>query len=129
MMIYHSAFLPFAAHPAANGAAIGWERGALVLGMLLAAGYVYDRAVVGPLETGDAGHPFTAGLVIVGVLGTLAGAAVLVGLLDTLLVLACFGASGFFMTQGAASRFLRAQRCERDAARRDVLERLDGGEG
>jgi len=51
------------------------------------------------------GHPFTAGLVIVGTLYTLAGLAIL-NPLAAVLALACFAGSGAPMAIGAADRFL-----------------------
>lgn len=98
---------------------------ALVLLGLGLAGWAYDRWVVGPLEARHGGHPFTAGLVIGGVLLTLAGGAVLVGVVDALWVLACFAASGLMVTVGAARRFLAQREGERQAGEMDVLEQLE----
>jgi len=98
---------------------------ALVLQVLLLVGWGYDRWVVAPLELRHGGHPFTAGLVVGGVLLTLTASALLVGVEDALWVLACFAASGLMVTVGAARRFLVQREGEGMAGRRDVLEQLE----
>lgn len=98
---------------------------ALVLVGLAGAGYAYDRWVVTPLETEHAGHPYTPFLVVAGTLMTLAGASVVIGLTSTLLVLACFGASGAMMVIGAARRYLVQRARERTANTLDVLDQLE----
>ena len=76
---------------------------ALVLFLLFLFGYGYNLLVnwmkLNKYEEGSAPY-----LMIGGTLATLAGAAFLIGWRDALLVLACFGASGFWMVVGAWQR-------------------------
>lgn len=97
---------------------------ALVLVVLAVAGYAYDRFIVTPIEAYHQ-HPFTAGLVIAGVLFTLAGAAAVIGLTDALLALACFAASGAFVTVGAARRWLTRAEADRVAMQKEVLRQIE----
>lgn len=97
---------------------------ALVLAGLGVATYAYERFVVTPLETQHNGHPFTAGVVIGGVLLTLTGAAMLIGVTNALLVLATFAVSGSVVTVSAARRYLDRRQSETTANTMDVLEQL-----
>ncbi len=97
---------------------------ALVLAGLGVAAYAYERLVVTPLETQHSGHPFAAGLVIGGVLLTLAGATVLIGVTNALLVLAAFAVTGSVVTVSAARRYLDRRQSETTANTVDVMEQL-----
>lgn len=107
----------------------GWSmsepvRVALTLAMLLAAGAWYNW-LVARLLAAHPDQPYTAFLVAGGVLATLVGSAVLVGVEAALLVLMCFAASGLPMVIGSMGRALDDRRRERRAHIEGVLEQLE----
>jgi hypothetical protein len=91
----------------------------VVVVALLTFGVGYNW-LVGWLEDQEYDHGYTAFLVIGGTLVTLAGASLLVGRDATLLVLACFVASGTPMTVGSVWRYMR----RRDAERRQLTDEI-----
>lgn len=99
------------------------ERMLLVLGGLLAAGIAYNR-LVSWLEQEHPDQPYTASLVVGGVLFTLAGLTLLAGVEIGLLAFGCFAASGLPMVLGSMQRHLEQRRLERRASMEDVLEQL-----
>ena len=89
-----------------------------VYGALFVFGFAYN-ALVTWLEKRDYDEGYTAILVVVGVLITLIGVAVL----DSgaaLLVLGAFAASGFWMVVGSWWRYVQARRTGQDAQRDEV---------
>ncbi len=86
-----------------NGMEMGWRIGAVLL-MLAGFGCGYNW-LVARLERSTYGKWInTALLVMIGTAVTLAGAAVLIGINDTLLVFGCFAASGLPMFGGSYIR-------------------------
>lgn len=98
-------------------------RVALTLAMLLAAGGWYNW-LVARLLAAHPDQPYTAFLVAGGVLATLVGSAVLVGVEAALLVLMCFAASGLPMIIGSMWRALEDRRLERRAGMETIIEQL-----
>lgn len=99
------------------------ERIGLVLAVLLLFGVFYDQAVA-YMESKFYARGYMAFLVAVGVMATLGGAAVLIGVQAAVLTLACFAASGLPMVIGSVRRYI----IERERERRELLEALKDDE-
>jgi len=101
----------------------GWDLVAVMTGLLLF-GIVYN-AFVAWLERRGHDQGYTALLVVAGTLVTLLGAAVIIGLEDALVVLACFAASGLPMIVGSIARHVQERAKMWDEAKR-ILGVEDG---
>lgn len=77
-----------------------------VIGGLALFGLIYN-ALVEDFERRGWAMGYTAFLVVLGTLFTLAGAGLLIGWRNAAKVLACFGASGFPMIVGSVGRYVR----------------------
>jgi hypothetical protein len=99
-----------------------------VYGVLFVAGFGYN-ALVSYLERRGYDDGFTAPLVVVGVLFTIGGVA-LVDWRAALLTLGAFAASGFWMVIGSWWRHVTARRHSQEALRSEALlpERESGEE-
>ena len=96
---------------------------ALILVLLFIFGYIYNF-LVGWLERNGYESGYTAILVVGGTAMTLLGAVPLIGLENTLVVLACFAASGFWMVVGSWQRHREAEKHDQDDALQLAQEAL-----
>ena len=90
-------------------------------------GWVFNR-LVQRLEEETPEHGYTAFLVAVGVLVTVAVMAPLIGLQATALLLAGFVASGLPMIVGSVGRSLARMRSERELLRAEARRAMDDGD-
>lgn len=90
-------------------------------------GWVFNR-LVQRLEEETPEHGYTAFLVAVGVLVTVAVMAPLIGLRATALLLAGFVASGSPMIVGSVGRSLARMRSERELLRAEARRAMDDGD-
>lgn len=93
-----------------------WGRFGVVLGALFVFGFGYNLAVAW-LERHGYDEGYTAILVVVGVLATLAGVAVICWRC-AMICLAAFGASGFWMVVGSWWRYAQMRKRAQELARR-----------
>lgn len=96
---------------------------AMVMGGLLLFGIGYN-AFVGWLEREGYDQGYTALLVVVGTMVTLAGAMLLIGIEATIKVTLCFVASGTPMIIGSIARYTSERRTALEEIRRAALEKL-----